>query len=49
MGSVKAIMGTRRNGIWVVTLYLAIGVVERGEGTTFSEALGRALGRVPSC
>ena len=49
MEAVKAIMAARRQGVWTVTLYLATGMIERGLGTTFSEALGRALGRVGAC
>lgn len=49
MESIHTISGTRIAGIWTVVVTTTIGAVVRGQGTTFSEALGRALGRVPSC
>lgn len=49
MHGVRAIMGCRRNGVWFVRVYPLVGGMTTGSGMTYSEALGRALGRIASC
>ena len=49
MDAIKAIIGSHRNQIWTLTVYTKVGAIVRGTGTTFSEALGRALGKIATC
>lgn len=49
MGMVKAVMGSRVQGVWLVRVYPVVGGMTVGRGATFSEALGRALAGIAAC
>ena len=49
MDGVRAVMGSRVQGVWTVRVYPRIGGMATGRGPTFSEALGRALAEIASC